>query len=95
MAKKRMSRNDIMAWIEAKIASREWPPGHKLPTTEALVVYFGKPKSTIDVVIEVLRGKGLISGVQGGRRYVTGAPPEDATIPLPVDPAEWHGDQPS
>jgi DNA-binding FadR family transcriptional regulator len=91
MARK-MSRNQIVAFIEAKIVSREWPPGSKLPTTEKLVAYFGKPKSTIDVVIEILRARDLITGVQGGRRYVTGASPEEVTIQLP--PEEWHEDQP-
>lgn len=82
---RKMSRNQIVAYIEAKIATREWPPGAKLPTTDALVAYFGKPKSTIDVVVEILRARGLISGVQGGRRYVTGGVPQEVTVQLPAE----------
>jgi GntR family transcriptional regulator len=89
-----MGRREIIADIESKIASGEWPPGFKLPTTKELVAYYDCAVGTIDTVMEILRERGVIAGVAGGRRYVPGAPPEETTGDI-GQPESTEDDQPT
>lgn len=54
-------------------------PGGKLPTSKILAERYGVSTRTIDSAMEELIDDGDVIGRQGGRRYIAGAPPEDAT----------------
>lgn len=67
----------IMADIRARIASGEWPPGHRLPTTVALRDHyreaFGSPtltNSTVRQGVTLLIEAGELRGQQGQGVYV-------------------------
>ena len=60
----------IMDDIRARIASGEWPPGHRLPTTEQLALEyktrFGvSSQSTVRTAVSHLIEAGVLVGHQG------------------------------
>ena len=91
---RRMTRQEIIADIERMISSGEWPPGTKLPTHKALAEHYGISTTQLDGIMDFLKGRQLITGIQGGRRYVTGAPEQDATGVLPRPPRPSTEDRP-
>jgi GntR family transcriptional regulator of abcA and norABC len=56
----------IVRYIEAKIASGEWPVGFKLPSQRTLSEIFGVNRSTVVTAIEELTAEGLLKGNTGG-----------------------------
>lgn len=63
-------RDRIYAAIRQRIASGEWPPGHRLPSTPELVEEFGVAKATVEVPIGWLEREGWIVGQSGKGRWV-------------------------
>ena len=60
----------IMDDIRARIASGEWPPGYKLPTTELLALEYkarfgASSMSTVRTAIGYLIEAGVLNGHQG------------------------------
>lgn len=60
----------IAADIRALIASGEWPPGHQLPTVNALMAQYNCGTTAIRNAMLLLRSEGLIEGRQGKGVYV-------------------------
>lgn len=90
-----MGRQEIAADIRSKLASGEWYPGFKLPSTRQLAEHYEVATGTIDTVLEILKAQGItFESVAGGRRYVPGAPPEEATGDI-GQPETNDDDQPS
>lgn len=56
--------------LRAPIDSREWPPGHKLPSESELMDQFGVSRVTVRLAIGALRGEGLIVTRQGRGSFV-------------------------
>lgn len=81
-----MTRHEIIADIERMIDEGLWPPGTKLPTHKALAAHYGIGETALDGIMDILKARGIITGVRGGRRYVPGAPEEDeATGGMPPE----------
>jgi GntR family transcriptional regulator len=56
----------IIADIRRRIASGEWPPGHKLPSTKELAaMYEVNSQSTVRQAIMILTETGELRGHQG------------------------------
>ncbi|MFF4876333.1 GntR family transcriptional regulator [Micromonospora sp. NPDC000668] len=56
----------IIADIRERIASGEWPPGHKLPSTKALAeMYEVGSQSTVRQAVTILIETGELYGHQG------------------------------
>jgi GntR family transcriptional regulator len=77
----------VIADIRARIASGEWPPGHKLPTNMELRDFyralFESPtlaNATVQGAVRILQESGELRGQQGLGVFVAGAP-------APVDEA--------
>jgi len=50
----------IRAELEGRIRSGEWPPGHRLPTEQALVAEYGCARMTVGKAIAALVAAGLV-----------------------------------
>lgn len=56
----------IIADVRRRIASGEWPPGHKLPSTKALAErYEVRSQSTVRAAVTILLETGELYGHQG------------------------------
>lgn len=65
----------IIADIRQRIASGEWPPGHKLPSTKALAeMYQVRSQSTVRSAITILIETGYLYGHQGLGVFVAERP---------------------
>jgi GntR family transcriptional regulator len=65
----------IIADIRQRIASGEWPPGHKLPSTKALAeMYEVRSQSTVRQAIMILTETGELYGHQGLGVFVPNPP---------------------
>lgn len=71
----------VIADIRARIASGEWPPGTKLPTTaelrELYRVQFASPTlatATVQSALAILKETGELRGQQGLGVFVAGKP---------------------
>lgn len=71
----------VIADIRARIASGEWPPGHKLPTNLELRdlyrVLFDSPtlaNATVQQAITILKETNELRGQQGLGVFVAGTP---------------------
>lgn len=69
---------EIADELAARIASGAWPPGFRLPTTEETAAEFTVSEATAYRALSLLVDRGLVRGVQGGRRYVTGEADESS-----------------
>ena len=65
--------------IAARIAAGEWPQGSPLPITDDFAAEYGVSEATAYRALSLLVDRGLVVGVQGGRRYVRGV--ADVTDP--------------
>lgn len=66
------SSNRTIADIRARIASGEWPPGHKLPSTKALAeMHAVNSPTTVRQAITILIETGELYGHQGLGVFVT------------------------
>src|SRR4028118_247794 len=57
--------------IRFAIASRQFPPGHRLPSTRALAMQTGLHRNTISKVYRQLEDNGLVDSRAGSGIYVT------------------------
>lgn len=78
-----MSRKDFLAACRERIATREWLPGSKLPTSARLAVMFDVSESLVNQAMATLIDSGEIESVPGGARYVPGGPRSEDTIDVP------------
>lgn len=60
----------VMTDISRKIASGEWPPGHRLPSINKLAEHYGVSKTTIKDAQKILRIQGVLVGHQGKGVFV-------------------------
>ena len=56
--------------LEFAIASRQYPPGHRLPSTRQLATLTGLHRNTISKVYKQLEEKGLVESITGSGIYV-------------------------
>lgn len=56
--------------IQFAIASRQYPPGHRLPSTRQLALITGLHRNTISKVYRQLEEKGLVESLAGSGIYV-------------------------
>jgi len=71
---------EIIRYMQEKILSGEWPPGHKVPSMSQLRKVHGWNCSTLRGAMLVLKTRGLVEGKQGDGVFVTqpgGATEED------------------
>lgn len=67
----------IIADIRQRIASGEWPPGHKLPSTRELKdLYEVRSTSTVRQAIMIMLETGELRGHQGLGVFVADKPEE-------------------
>jgi GntR family transcriptional regulator len=60
----------VMNDIRAKIASGEWPPDHRLPSTRELADHYGVSNGTVRAAVDRLLDAGVLRGHQGLAVYV-------------------------
>lgn len=60
----------VLRVVREKISSKEWPPGHKLPTHKALAAELGVGMTTIRQAVLLLKTTGELEGHQGVGVYV-------------------------
>lgn len=65
-----VSRKGFLASVRARIASGEWKPGAKLPSTSALAKEYGVSESMVNQAMAVLADTGEVRTVPGDARYV-------------------------
>ena len=63
-------RRRIQATIRDRITSGQWPPGHKLPTTDELAAEFEVGRSTVRAAVTALIDAGVLYGHMGRGVYV-------------------------
>lgn len=62
----------VLRQIREKVATGEWPPGHKLPTHQQLAAEFGVGMTTIRQAVRELKQAGVLDGHQGVGVFVAG-----------------------
>ncbi|WP_017292989.1 GntR family transcriptional regulator [Geminocystis herdmanii] len=60
----------LMDQLQFAIASRQYPPGHRLPSTRQLAILTGLHRNTISKVYKQLEEKGLVESIPGSGIYV-------------------------
>lgn len=70
--------------IRFAIASRQFPPGHRLPSTRALAMQTGLHRNTISKVYRQLEDDGLVESLAGSGIYVRAQPPRRNPAPVPI-----------
>lgn len=68
--------------IQFAIASRQYPPGHRLPSTRQLAVMTGLHRNTISKVYRQLEDCGLVESLAGSGIYVKGQDTDKIGSPL-------------
>ncbi len=66
------------------IASRQFPPGHRLPSTRALAMQTGLHRNTISKVYRQLEETGLVEAQAGSGIYVRAQSPGEPPIDSPI-----------
>ncbi|MGI0483305.1 GntR family transcriptional regulator [Geminocystis sp. CENA526] len=56
--------------LQFAIASRQYPPGHRLPSTRQLAMLTGLHRNTVSKVYKQLEKKGLVESIAGSGIYV-------------------------
>jgi GntR family transcriptional regulator len=66
----------IIDYVTARIASGDWPPGHKLPPPAELATVIDPPTSSATVrrATDTLQDRGVLVGRQGKGVYVAEHP---------------------
>ncbi len=67
--------------IRFAIASRQYPPGHRLPSTRQLATMTGLHRNTISKVYQQLEEAGLVESIAGSGIYVKEQNNEDISLP--------------
>lgn len=70
--------------IRFAIASRQFPPGHRLPSTRALAMQTGLHRNTISKVYRQLEDDGLVQSLAGSGIYVRAQPPRRNPAPVAI-----------
>ncbi len=70
--------------IRYAIASRQFPPGHRLPSTRALAMQTGLHRNTISKVYRLLEDDGFVESVAGSGIYVRAQPPRQSPVPIAI-----------
>ena len=73
----------IRADIEARIASGEWPPGHRIPFEHELVKSYGCARATVSKALEKLASAGLIERRRRVGSFVARPNIETAVLVMP------------
>ncbi|MBG6067849.1 DNA-binding GntR family transcriptional regulator [Micromonospora ureilytica] len=60
----------IEADLARRIGVREFPPGTRLPSYDALAAEYGSARRTVARALDALKARGLIVGVPGSGTYV-------------------------
>jgi GntR family transcriptional regulator len=68
--------------IQFAIASRQYPPGHRLPSTRQLAMITGLHRNTISKVYRQLEECGLVESLAGSGIYVKGQDHEEVSSPI-------------
>ena len=61
----------ILAEVEARILSGEWPPGHRIPFEHELTARYGCSRMTVSKALTQLAGAGLIERRRKAGSFVT------------------------
>lgn len=70
MPKKKLTRKSLASQIQERIEQGEWSIGAPLPTSMQFAREYGVSLSTVFNAMYILKDRGFVTGVQGGRRYV-------------------------
>lgn len=68
------NRKDLADSIRRRIQNGEWAPGERLPSTAQLAEEYGVGQSTVFNAMSLLKHEGIVTAMQGGRRYVAEGP---------------------
>lgn len=74
----------LLNQIRFAIASRQFPPGHRLPSTRALAMQTGLHRNTISKVYRQLEDDGLVESLAGSGIYVRAQPLGRNPVPVPI-----------
>ena len=75
------SSKQLFDQIRFSIASRQYPPGHRLPSTRQLATITGLHRNTISKVYQQLEEAGLVESIAGSGIYVKVQGNEGGTVP--------------
>jgi GntR family transcriptional regulator len=64
----------LVAELQRRIESGQYPPGEMMPSEHALVQEFGVSRPTVVAALRVLKDEGWVEARQGKGRYVRGRP---------------------
>jgi len=74
----------LLNQIQFAIASRQFPPGHRLPSTRALAIQTGLHRNTISKVYRQLEEDGLVESLAGSGIYVRAQIPRQHLAAVPI-----------
>ncbi|MGK7932269.1 MAG: GntR family transcriptional regulator [Microcystaceae cyanobacterium] len=83
----------LLDQLRFAIASRQYPPGHRLPSTRQLAMITGLHRNTVSKVYQQLEEQGLVESIAGSGIYVKIQNNEgnsNQTYPLAQDYPEAH-----
>ena len=78
----------IIADIEARILSGEWPPGWRIPFEHELTAQYGCARMTVSKALTQLAGAGLIERRRKAGTFVTQPHSQSAVLEIPDVKAE-------
>jgi GntR family histidine utilization transcriptional repressor len=78
----------ILADIEARILSGEWPPGRRIPFEHELTAQYGCSRMTVSKALTQLAGAGLIERRRKAGSFVTRPHSQSAVLEIPDVKAE-------
>jgi GntR family histidine utilization transcriptional repressor len=73
----------ILADIEERILSGEWPPGHRIPYEHELTTRYGCSRMTVNKVLTQLAGAGLIERRRKAGSFVRRPHSQSAVLDIP------------
>jgi GntR family transcriptional regulator len=82
--------NQLYNQIRFAIASRQFPPGHKLPSTRQLAMQTGLHRNTISKVYRQLEDDGVVEAQAGSGIYVRSQGQEEQSVKPIISLAEQH-----
>lgn len=78
----------ILADIETKIVSGEWPPGHRIPYEHELTTLYGCSRMTVNKVLTQLAAAGLLERRRKAGSFVRRPLSQSAVLEIPEIKAE-------
>ena len=73
----------IRSEIEARIASGEWPPGHRIPFEHELVTHYGCARATVGTALTALVRAGLLERRRKAGTFVAYPHVQSAVLDIP------------